>query len=230
MIDRTPPNDEQAERALLGHTLSLGRIPDGVDGLAPSDFYRPVNELIWASIIALADHCDMSSVLDHLEKQGKLARGTTKARNGVGDLYLIGLMEASAIVDPAHTSSIIREHSRRRQMITLHQRGLQQAQDPTIDLEEQLRRTEEELGRIQDGNRRSSPEEILDRPGIYSRDQLDQLSPRADAIDGLLPRRGLALLAAWRGSAKSFLAADAAGTISTGLSTFWVARSTCPGG
>jgi DnaB-like helicase N terminal domain len=49
------PNDELAERALLGHTLALGRIPEGVNGLAPSDFYRPVNETIWVAMRTLSD-------------------------------------------------------------------------------------------------------------------------------------------------------------------------------
>jgi replicative DNA helicase len=60
--DRTPPNDEQAEQALIGHTLNLGRIPEAVNGLAPSDFYRPVNETVWAAVRDLAEQqkpCDI---------------------------------------------------------------------------------------------------------------------------------------------------------------------------
>ena len=146
------PNDEHAERALLGHTLHLGRIPEGVNGLASSDFYRPANETVWAAMRALSDQskpCDLPSVLTYLDKLGQLERGKAQhSSRKVTDLGLIELQQAPPIVDPAHAAENILQHAQRRRMIVLHQRGLQQASDPTIELGELLRRTEEELGRV----------------------------------------------------------------------------------
>src|SRR5215216_5930917 len=62
--------------------------------------------------------------------------------------------------------------------------------------------------------------DIMAQPGIYTREALYQLPPREDLITGLIPRRGLVLLAAWRGSNKSFLALDIAATLATGATTF----------
>lgn len=72
-------------------------------------------------------------------------------------------------------------------------------------------------------------EEILARPGIYTRSGLDELKPREDLIDGLIPRRGLVLLAAWRGSGKSFLSIDLAASVACGLPTFWGRKITTTG-
>jgi hypothetical protein len=62
---------------------------------------------------------------------------------------------------------------------------------------------------------------VLDRPGIYTREQLEELRPREDLIAGWIPRRGVVLNAAWRGSGKSFLSLDMAATVATKLPTFW---------
>jgi hypothetical protein len=214
--DRTPPNDEQAERALLGYVLNLGQIPERVNGLPPSDFYRPVHETIWAAMRSLTDQqkpTDVPAVSVHLKAQGQL-----NTHAGITDVYLFDLQQAPPIADPAYTAETIRDQARRRRAIEAYQRGLQRAQDPATDLEEVLRHTEEELGRIPGGQ---SADAILQRPGVYTRDQLDQRPPREDAIEGFLPRCGLVLVAAWRGSGKSFLALAIAGAISTRQPTFW---------
>ena len=142
--DHTPPNDELAERDLIGHTLHLGRVPEGVNGLAPNDLYRPSNETIWAAMRSLSEQgkpCDLPAVRAYLQEHGKL-----DTRGGVPSQSLVELTGTPQIVDPAYTAEIIRKHSQRRQAIESYQRGLQQAQDPTSDLEELLRRTQDDLG------------------------------------------------------------------------------------
>jgi hypothetical protein len=71
--------------------------------------------------------------------------------------------------------------------------------------------------------------EIMSRPGIYTREGLDKLPPRQELITGLLPLSGLALVAAWRGSGKSFLALDIAATVACGLPIFWGRKVTTSG-
>jgi KaiC/GvpD/RAD55 family RecA-like ATPase len=193
------PNDGLAEQALLGHTLHLGRIPEGVNGLAPGDFYRPVNETIWHAIRSLADQekpVDITAVRAHLQHQGKL-----NTREGVPDLTLLELMQASRIGDPAHTAGIIREHSQRRRVILLHQRGLQQAHDPTSDPEALLHSAEEELGRMrgsgQKGERASWPR--LELAQLLCDDRPE----REMVVYGLIPAGTSVALVAPAGNKKS---------------------------
>jgi DnaB-like helicase N terminal domain len=147
VTSRTPPNDDLAEQALIGHILDIGGIPAGVNGLVPSDFHQPTNETIWAAVRSLTDQqkpCDLVSVRDYLQQHGKL-----DTQGGVPSQSLTALIGTPPIADPAYTAEIIQKHSQRRQAIKSYQRGLQQAQDPTSDLDELLRRTEQDLGRIQ---------------------------------------------------------------------------------
>jgi replicative DNA helicase len=97
MTSRTPPNDEQAEQALLGHTLNKCAIPAGVNGLTPGDFYRPDNETIWAAIRSLTDQgkrCDIHAVRDYLQECGKLSPSLTP-------IYLLDMLQAPQSADPA---------------------------------------------------------------------------------------------------------------------------------
>jgi replicative DNA helicase len=80
---RTPPNDELAERVMLGIVMSRGRIPEEAGSLAPDDFYQPVNETVWSAIRDLTEAgkpCDVMAVRAHLEEHGKLNR----PRRGTG--------------------------------------------------------------------------------------------------------------------------------------------------
>ena len=117
------PNDETAERALLGRALHLGRIPEGVNGLT-----------------ARTDEMSQWSLLDHrgpndlvfwagwrFSVRYRPLANTSRWRRG-----------GAAARRPAHTSAIICEHSQRRRVIQLHERGLQQAHDLTSDLGELL--------------------------------------------------------------------------------------------
>jgi len=145
MDDRTPPNDQDAEQALLGHILNLGRIPHGVNGLAPSDFYQPVHEFIFAAMRSLTDQgerCDIYAVKDYLEKRDEInSRALTP-------IDLFELTQTRAPIDPAYVANIIQQNSQRRQLIRLHEGGLQHAYESADDVETQLQRTQEALGRI----------------------------------------------------------------------------------
>jgi len=142
---RTPPNDELAERALIGHSFALGRIPEGVNGLAPAGFYRPANEVVWAAVQSLAVQqkpCDAISVRDHLQKLGKLDQ-----RGGVTSAEFAELVLAPDIPDPGYTAGIIQEHSRRRRLIDALHGHLQRAHDGA-DIDEQVQRIVVDVGRM----------------------------------------------------------------------------------
>jgi hypothetical protein len=144
VTNHTPSNDKDTEQALIGHALNLGHIPAGVNGLAPNDFYQPDHETIWHAIRTLADQqkpCDIHAVRHYLQEHGKLNTQLTP-------IYLVELMQTPRPTDPAYTAKILLKHSQRRHVNAVGIRLQQRAQDPTIDLDELLRDTEEELGRI----------------------------------------------------------------------------------
>jgi hypothetical protein len=143
---RTPPNDEGAERALIGHTLSMGRIPEAAETLAPSDFYQPVNETIWAALRALASQqkpCDVHVVRAYLQERGKISTNS----HGLTPLYLTDLLATPSASDPAYIVAIIRDRAKRREVIELAQRVQQRAHE-SAELDDQLQHFEDELTRI----------------------------------------------------------------------------------
>ncbi|WP_259557886.1 replicative DNA helicase [Brachybacterium sillae] len=77
-LERTPPQDLNAERGVLGAMmLSKDAIADVVDKLKGFDFYRPAHELIYDAIIDLygrGEPADLVTVSDELTKRGELQR------------------------------------------------------------------------------------------------------------------------------------------------------------
>lgn len=77
-LDRTPPQDNTAEQAVLGAMLtSKDAIADVLERVKPEDFYKPAHELIFDSIIDLysrGEPADAVTVAAELEKKGELTR------------------------------------------------------------------------------------------------------------------------------------------------------------
>ncbi|MCL2455433.1 MAG: replicative DNA helicase [Micrococcales bacterium] len=76
--DRTPPQDLDAERSVLGGMMiSKDAIADVVEQLRGHDFYRPAHEVVYDAIIDLygrGEPADAVTVADELTKRGELAR------------------------------------------------------------------------------------------------------------------------------------------------------------
>lgn len=77
-LERTPPQDLNAERGVLGGMmLSKDAIADVVEKVRGIDFYRPAHELIYEAIIDLygrGEPADLVTVSDELTKRGELQR------------------------------------------------------------------------------------------------------------------------------------------------------------
>src|SRR5664279_3839716 len=75
---RTPPQDVAAEQSVLGGMmLSKDAIADVVEELRPNDFYRPVHETIYSSVLDLygrGEPADAVTVAAELTKRGELGR------------------------------------------------------------------------------------------------------------------------------------------------------------
>jgi replicative DNA helicase len=133
-LDRTPPQDLAAERAVLGGMLlSKTAIGEVADMLTGRDFYRPAHELVFTAILDLyADNqpADAVTVADQLTKRGELARIG-------GAAYLHEMMSCIATAANAgYHAVIVREHAVRRRMIEVGQRitAMGYATDDTTDL------------------------------------------------------------------------------------------------
>ncbi len=76
--DRTPPQDNAAEQSVLGAMLlSKDSIADVTEVLRGADFYRPVHEVIFDSVIDLygrGEPADPVTVANELQRRGELAR------------------------------------------------------------------------------------------------------------------------------------------------------------
>ncbi|MCG2799836.1 MAG: replicative DNA helicase [Cellulomonas sp.] len=76
--DRTPPQDLDAERSVLGGMMiSKDAIADVVEQLRGSDFYRPAHEAIYDAVTDLygrGEPADAVTVADELTKRGDLTR------------------------------------------------------------------------------------------------------------------------------------------------------------
>jgi len=87
---RTPPHDPVAEQAVLGSMLlSKDAIADVVDKVDRQDFYRPVHQSIYATIIDLygrGEPADAVTVAADLDRRGQLKRAG-------GAPYLIDLLQ-----------------------------------------------------------------------------------------------------------------------------------------
>lgn len=77
-FDRTPPQDLDAERSVLGGMMiSKDAIADVIEQVRGTDFYRPAHEAIYDAIIDLygrGEPADAITVSDELTKRGEIAR------------------------------------------------------------------------------------------------------------------------------------------------------------
>src|SRR6478735_3262329 len=76
--DRTPPQDLDAERSVLGGMMiSKDAIADVVEQIRGTDFYRPAHEVVYDAIIDLygrGEPADAITVADELTKRGEIQR------------------------------------------------------------------------------------------------------------------------------------------------------------
>jgi replicative DNA helicase len=114
--EQIPPQNIQAEQAVLGACLGFGKtaLPVALEILSGIDFYRPMHGRIFETLCGLFIEnipIDLVSVCDALSRAGKLEEVG-------GRLYLVSLMQAVATgANVGHHCKIVKEHSTRRKLI-----------------------------------------------------------------------------------------------------------------
>src|SRR3954451_24952355 len=111
---RVPPQDLDAERAVLGGMLlSKEAIADVVAVLKGSDFYRPAHEVVFNAVLDLytrGEPADPITVAGLLKQHGDLVR-----IGGPSTLHTL-VNSVPTAANAEYYAEIVREHSVRRRM------------------------------------------------------------------------------------------------------------------
>jgi len=222
-LDRVPPQNVDAERAVLGALISedngremISKVIEILNSNGVKAFYKEAHQKIYTAILSLYDNnepIDLLTVTDALLKSGELAK--------VGDVYYLDDMISSVPITTNVESyaEIIKEEALRREIIQKASRLYNSAFDSTIQPETLL----DEISYIQDnlpiktnGNKLENAVEFLARP-----------KPKTPyIIEGILPSSGFTAIAGFTGMGKSSLAMQMMLSILSGLpflNTFQIA-------
>lgn len=148
ILDRLPPQNIDAEKAVLGSLLLDPSMCDDVALLLrPDDFYSDANRKLYAHILAMNDEggrIDTTLLVEHLRRAGEY-----EAVGGVA--YLAEVVQSVAVAAHAeYYARIVRDKATLRELIHASTEVLRDAYDPTLDPRELLGRAEEKIFAVHD--------------------------------------------------------------------------------
>lgn len=216
-LGRTPPNDQDAEKAVLGSCLqSATALHNTLPILTATDFYQPRHETIWHSITRLhnaGDPVDAITVAADLTRTGDIQRIG-------GPLYLYELTATVTIPGNAtYYAEIVQDSATRRRLIdtaTRIQQLAYQSTDPTNTLTQTARDWLDQTNTLNNGQTTLEKYPTLNLTDLLNPDR----PPREWAIAGLLPARASTALVAPAGTAKSLFSLGLAIHLSQGRRHF----------
>ncbi|MHB1160693.1 MAG: replicative DNA helicase [Chloroflexota bacterium] len=177
-IDRLPPQNPEAEEAVLGSLLmdpeAVGKISSF---LKPEDFYRERNGAIYSTMMAVYDRhqpVDFLTVSDELKRSGRYEE--------VGGLaylsHLIGVVPTAVHVE--HYARIVERTSVKRRLIGAAGKIAAVAYDDTLDLDTTLEKSEQLLFNV--SQRRTTRD--FEPLGAILGDYLEEMQARAGDEEG----------------------------------------------
>src|SRR5450631_3026086 len=114
-IERTPPQDINAEQSVLGGMmLSKDAIADVVEALRGSDFYKPAHQTVYDVVLDLygrGEPADPVTVAAELTKRGEIAR-----IGGAPYLHTL-ISSVPTAANAAYYARIVRERSVLRRLV-----------------------------------------------------------------------------------------------------------------
>jgi len=142
-IDRLPPQNPEAEEAVLGSLLmdpeAVGKV---ASFLKPEDFYRERNGVIFSAMLEIYDRhqpVDFLTVSDELKRMGRY-----EEVGGLGYLsHLIGVVPTAIHVE--HYARIVERTAVKRRLISAAGKIAAVAYDDTLDLDTTLEKAEQLL-------------------------------------------------------------------------------------
>ena len=148
ILDRLPPQNLDAEKAVLGSLLlDSGMCDDVIMILRADDFYSNVHQKLFGHIVAMHDEgsrIDTVLMVERLKQAGDFeAIG--------GEQYLAEVLQTVAV--PAHAAyyaRIVRDKATLRSLIHASTEILRDAYDPTFEPREMIGRAEEKIFALHD--------------------------------------------------------------------------------
>ena len=173
-LDRTPPHDQAAEKAVVGSLLIDPRRLDEVGTLKPADFHNAACGRLYSHLQAAADAneaIDISLLIDRLKKAGELeAVG--------GHAFIAEVLDSVAVsAHAAHYARIVLGYSCRRQIIRAATAILTHAWDAGMDPDEVLATAEQALAEIKTGAYNTDPVTMWDAT-IAAMNEIDAIIRR----------------------------------------------------
>lgn len=208
-IERELPWNQEAERLILGSILlentALTTVRDALD---PADFFLKEHQRIFLAMVMMGEGgkaIEAVTVLDHLRSEGV-------ADTMIGPL-LGNLMDSVPRVgNLTHYIDIVREQSRRRQIISHAWRTGEDARDQYVKSEDLLAQLDSFTRRLIAGKLRNS---------LPAHDLVDVLSMDVSPVEHVLypifPVKGIGMLYAMRGAGKTFFSLEMTYCIALGV-------------
>ncbi|NOY36513.1 MAG: replicative DNA helicase [Chlorobi bacterium] len=181
-MGKVPPQAVELEEAVLGAVmLEKDAILAVLDILVPESFYREAHRKIYAAIVDLSSNekpIDILTVKDELKKRGQLEE--------VGGAYYISQL-TSRIVSAAHVefhARIIAQKFIQRELIRISNEILSRSFDESVDVDDLLDFSEQELFQIAEGyiKRETSKINVLVHKAI---EQMQEAAKRKDNLSGV---------------------------------------------
>lgn len=181
-LGKIPPNDVEAEQAVLGSMLLDGdAVADAVEILTPEDFYREENKLIFSAMFGLyakSEPVDMITVKDELVSLGKLE-------------VCGGLEYIAELSDKVPTTAnadkyikIVEEKSILRSLIKMSNELIDLGYDQTHEVDEVVEQAEKKVfDLVKNRNQRSyaSIQQVL----VETFAEIEKLYNQKEAITGI---------------------------------------------
>ena len=180
MLDRVPPHDVEAERAVLGCCLiSAFAVREASETLQTADFYKANHRAVFREIVALAasgEAVDVLTVRAALENAGVLDRVG-------GSAYLAEL--CGEVFTASNVQAYIRtvaDHGRRRALIEAGQAAIAAAEDMSVPVGEAIEDAERRIYSVEDSRRRKDGRDAA-HLGAVLEEAADQLGARLGKAD-----------------------------------------------
>ena len=181
-MDRMPPQDNDAEQAVLGSMLtSKDAIADVLETVKAADFYHPAHEYIYSAILDLygrGEPADPITVANELTRTGMLQRAR-------GPLYLHDLFaKVSVAANAGYYARIVREKAILRRLVEASLKIAQMGYAGEGDVADIVDRAQAAVYSVTDGNTAEDYQplsELLEA----TLDEMEALSSRAGEMGGV---------------------------------------------
>ena len=180
-IDRLPPQNTEAEEAVLGSLLmdpeAVGKV---VPFLQPEDFYRDRNRLIYSAMLSIYNRTGPHEPVDFLTVADELKRsGQYEEVGGLAYLsHLVSVVPTAVHVE--HYARIVERTSVKRRLISAAGKIAAVAYDDSLDLDTTLEKAEQLLFGVSQRRVTRDFEQI----GTILGDYLEQMQLRAADEEG----------------------------------------------